>query len=936
MPRPFEFIDDVPRSPGDGETVTYIDDGNLVTVTKHNGEEYKTVAKTGENTSASDTIDTMEYTEDSIGGANFSINIGANNIDVRDSTDTQRAIFGQITSTDYGIKCMDSSSNELIGLYGTQNTIAGWSVTSSYIHNSSQNNQMHLYLMSGDDDNLPRLNVRHGNNDIFNAGVIEANNSGVQIKNSSNQEVFRIDSTGACNIAGWTFSDEKLASAADGAARIELNSDDMRVAVMKSDNSTLTAMGYLGGLVKNNSTGNYITSITGSGSTATITIGAITDEEHEKAFNPDTLVGLKFWMSSAGTSVTTGQMLGVVASNTFNTITLTGAGIYTAIGYSLSNNIRYYVLKFVTDDYGFWAVQGDKMRIDGDVEYDSGDWLIHSDGALKFTTGTGLEVMRLGTHTGDRGLFIGANLNTTAPLASYTSSKILIGVENSGNYLKYTTAGGLILKGDITVLGDLSQTAYETFKNTGNGTGATVLDTNHWNIIGDLTQKQSSTGMECWDLNMNAVYDSETGTWSSDGWDVGFRYKAPFKREDNPVLTWDVKLLKSGNGGAADQAHANDNRYEMIGWFDSVDDPTLTYYNISYGVYFVNDDANWHRNNTNGGAIFTNKPEYAGATFRLVITVKKDGGAFGVIYKDGDFTTPFATKDWGTTGTETNLYLGNAARNSSSGKMEHQQVAAGNVAPSVPTKISGGLITTGKIQSTDTKTFFDLDADRMIVNDGSNDRVLIGDIGGSSYGLKVSLAGNDVKTAAGKFLTMSSDWAIPKLQFVNNKDTITGVNGRQSNGDLTYSLTQASWNDDNPSYCLGGGTVNTSTWYQKYLQLMRHEETVRYLRMKSAIGFGTGAYGETMYVRMAIHTLSVTHGIIIGVGSSLGYVDQSKYLDHAGSGWAFDHELAVPSGMTQGDAYFIVLSMKGSASDINFSLHDIVITAHGQSVAQES
>lgn len=42
------------------------------------------------------------------------------------------------------------------------------------------------------------------------------------------------------------------------------------------------------------------------------------------------------------------------------------------------------------------------------------------------------------------------------------------------------------------------------------------------------------------------------------------------------------------------------------------------------------------------------------------------------------------------------------------------------------TTIDGDRITTGKIQSTDTRTYFDLDNDQIIMNDGSNDRILIG------------------------------------------------------------------------------------------------------------------------------------------------------------------------------------------------------------------
>jgi hypothetical protein len=42
------------------------------------------------------------------------------------------------------------------------------------------------------------------------------------------------------------------------------------------------------------------------------------------------------------------------------------------------------------------------------------------------------------------------------------------------------------------------------------------------------------------------------------------------------------------------------------------------------------------------------------------------------------------------------------------------------------TTISGNNIKTGKIESTDGSTYFDLDGDRLVINDGTNDRVIIG------------------------------------------------------------------------------------------------------------------------------------------------------------------------------------------------------------------
>jgi len=45
---------------------------------------------------------------------------------------------------------------------------------------------------------------------------------------------------------------------------------------------------------------------------------------------------------------------------------------------------------------------------------------------------------------------------------------------------------------------------------------------------------------------------------------------------------------------------------------------------------------------------------------------------------------------------------------------------------STGTTIDADKIVTGKIQSTDGKTYFDLNEGKMIVNDGSNDRILVG------------------------------------------------------------------------------------------------------------------------------------------------------------------------------------------------------------------
>jgi hypothetical protein len=58
---------------------------------------------------------------------------------------------------------------------------------------------------------------------------------------------------------------------------------------------------------------------------------------------------------------------------------------------------------------------------------------------------------------------------------------------------------------------------------------------------------------------------------------------------------------------------------------------------------------------------------------------------------------------------------------------------------SVGTTIDGATITTGKIQSSNGKTYFDLNNNRLVVSDPWNTRVVIGKMTDGSYGIKVSL-----------------------------------------------------------------------------------------------------------------------------------------------------------------------------------------------------
>lgn len=59
------------------------------------------------------------------------------------------------------------------------------------------------------------------------------------------------------------------------------------------------------------------------------------------------------------------------------------------------------------------------------------------------------------------------------------------------------------------------------------------------------------------------------------------------------------------------------------------------------------------------------------------------------------------------------------------------------------TTISGDTLSTGRIQSRDGNTYFDLNGDQLVVHDGSHVRVVLGKIVEGVYGIKISLQGYD-------------------------------------------------------------------------------------------------------------------------------------------------------------------------------------------------
>jgi len=125
-------------------------------------------------------------------------------------------------------------------------------------------------------------------------------------------------------------------------------------------------------------------------------------------------------------------------------------------------------------DYGFWAASGDYLKIDGDVDYKSGDWIVRNDGSLLINNAADQTIIRLGTDTGEKGLFI---YDTSATqLGKFISDKIYVGKE--GAYFQYTTAGGLEIFGPTEITGGvLTATNIDAAIITGSEITGSVLKT---------------------------------------------------------------------------------------------------------------------------------------------------------------------------------------------------------------------------------------------------------------------------------------------------------------------------------------------------------------------------------------------------------------------------------------------------------------------------
>ena len=109
---------------------------------------------------------------------------------------------------------------------------------------------------------------------------------------------------------------------------------------------------------------------------------------------------------------------------------------------------------WTSNDYGFWARQGDTLVIDGSVDYNNGDFIVQNDASIKIRDGaTSNEILRVGTDTGEKGLFVyDASVSDGSPsnqIAKFSAEGMYIG--DGSEYISWTAADGLEVSGKITV-----------------------------------------------------------------------------------------------------------------------------------------------------------------------------------------------------------------------------------------------------------------------------------------------------------------------------------------------------------------------------------------------------------------------------------------------------------------------------------------------------
>ncbi|MFQ6613057.1 MAG: hypothetical protein ACE5D2_08155, partial [Fidelibacterota bacterium] len=332
-------------------------------------------------------------------------------------------------------------------IYNSTNIVLDSSAKAFYINDTTFGNAgIQLEYNSG----TPRAYIGNSTDRYFN---FDGTNISFSSANTTLDTAGKLV-TSSGTIGGWDLTSTLLRSAASN-ARIELNQGSNRVSIFDATNEKVI-MGYLAGVKRNNATGTAT-----AGTTTTLT-------DSTKDWKTNELTGLQLYITGGTGS---GQNK-TVSSNTATVITISGS--FSPAPDATST----YEVRYTSADYGFWAMAGDTLKIDGDMSYENGDWIIQHDAAVKILDGSGNEIIRLGTDTGDKGLFIYDTSHTQ--LAKYTDSIVRVGT--TSNYMQYnTTTSVLELAGSMTSTGTITGGVIRTADPTAGK--AVVIDGANNNLI---------------------------------------------------------------------------------------------------------------------------------------------------------------------------------------------------------------------------------------------------------------------------------------------------------------------------------------------------------------------------------------------------------------------------------------------------------------------
>lgn len=339
-------------------------------------------------------------------------------------------------------------------------------------------------------------------------------------------------------------------------ARIYLDGTNLRVSVYDASNVEKVAMGYLNGLLKNPITGFAVTPFSTT---------VITDTDKNWTTNE--------WAGRT-VNIIAGTGLGgqrTVASNTANTFTVS-----VAWGFTPDATTQYSITQTGTwgvSDYGFWAAQGDHLVIDGAVKYYNGDWIISHDANYLVQNYNNNTIIRLGTDTGEKGLFLYNDSGTM--LAKYVTNSVVVGDYSGGsNYMRYTIAGGLEIAGTITVSSldslpnDSDLLGYWSFNEL---SGSTVYDlsasSNHGTIAGTAAREFAVSGYGL-HFNGSTGYvncgNSSTFNFTSGDFSVSFW----FKIDDTPTV-WERPISRGAYNANGWDVQISPDRYLALFTYQS-------------------------------------------------------------------------------------------------------------------------------------------------------------------------------------------------------------------------------------------------------------------------------------------------------------------------------------------------------------------------------